>query len=662
MVTRNARLLGLAFALACADEAVTTDAEAASEAADVTGDTAPADAQVEEPDGPCLAELRDGALSVACGASARFVPFVVADGVFSVGRDCMAEGDVLRCESPAGSLEVAATPAGWVVRLTPAIDTTVTRLGLTGGLILPGATGWVSNGFQSWSMSGVLALREAPLAAARDAALSAFGDPETLRSGAELSWTWTAVGGGGITFVGGATRVDRWKAWAAVDGVDPKALTVTLACGAGEAVAAASGAVLASEPYFLGMGDEAVVLRAYGAALPTRRVEPFGADVGWNSWYDLWDAVDAQAVLENAQLARAAFDAAGFDAPLRVVVDDGWQVGWGDWVAEPCVGGAPSASCNPKFPEGLAGVASALHAQGFEVGVWLAPLLVDGDSPLVTEHPDWFVGGAVYPHGKHGPMRVLDVTHTGAAEHLRAAITRLVGAGIDFLKIDFLFAGTAEGARAEGVTGMEAYRRALVLIREAAGPATTLLAVGAPAVAGFDLVDGWRLGPDIALEAFDANWYFVAPQARNVAVRWPFCRAVACDADPPILRMLAQNEVVAGAWVAALAGGAFFLSDDLRALPAERHGWAFAPEVLAAALTGEAAVPDSIFPAAPPSVLGNAFEDALAGQGSVEVPVVWTIAGGGRVALNVRDAPVDVGTLRIPARSALFLGDSKERP
>ena len=115
--------------------------------------------------------------------------------------------------------------------------------------------------------------------------------------------------------------------------------------------------------------------RRYGEALAAgswRAQHPVPAEAGWNSWYELWDSVDSDAVSANATLAAAAWSGrlpAGAP-PLRIVVDDGWQVAWGEW--QP----------NAKFPGGLDGLAATLKADGFEVGVWLAPLLVDGDSAL----------------------------------------------------------------------------------------------------------------------------------------------------------------------------------------------------------------------------------------------------------------------------------------
>ncbi len=285
-------------------------------------------------------------------------------------------------------------------------------------------------------------------------------------------------------------------------------------------------------------------------------------------------------------------------------------------------------------------------------GVWLAPLLVDEDSATATAHPEWMVGGASFKHSKNGNMRVLDVTHPEAAKHLGQVITQIVGWGYDLLKIDFLFAGTFEGQRAEPVQPMEAYARALQIIRDAAGEDTLLLAVGSPGLASLPFVDGWRVGGDIAFQVSDVAWAFLPSQARSVAARWPLCRATACDADPVMLRKLEPHEVDAGGYIAAFAGGALFLSDDLRALPVERRALGLDAERAAWALSKRPAVPQDPFPETPPETLANVIVDLISKQTSHVVPSVWKSEDGTEILLNVSDEPRNIRGVEVGAHSA----------
>lgn len=411
----------------------------------------------------------------------------------------------------------------------------------------------------------------------------------------------------------------------------------------GEAVPLGASETLEAEPWQVELGSDLIgAAGRWAEAIPSRALStPRPASAGWNSWYELWDDVDEKAVRENAPLARDVLTPhLPTGTPLRIVVDDGWQKAWGDW--EP----------NAKFPSGLSGLATDLKAQGFQTGVWLAPLLVDEDSATAQAHPEWMVGGASFKHSKHGPMRVLDVTHPEAAKHLGQVITQIVGWGYDLLKIDFLFAGTFEGQRFEPVQPMQAYARALQIIREAAGEETLLLAVGSPGLASLPYVDGWRVGGDIAFEVSDVAWAFLPSQARSVAARWPLCRATVCDADPVLLRKLEPHEVEAGGYIAAFAGGALFLSDDLRELPAERRALGLDAQRAAWALSKRPAVPQDPFPKQPPEKLANVIVDLISKQTSHVVPSVWKSDDGAEILLNVSDEPRSIRGVEVGAHSA----------
>ena len=514
---------------------------------------------------------------------------------------------------------------------------------------MEGATSWLSNGFQSWSQSGMVALADEPTESALNQALTAVGDPEVMRQGNELSWWYTYLGGGPSSMLAGALTAARWKPWAQASRQANGAIKVRLVSGAtGEKVTLQSGAEGAGESWLVEMGDNIQgMLERYGKAIPSRRkTVTVAADAGWNSWYELWSDVDAGAVMANAALAKSILEPqipAG--TPLRIVIDDGWQKKWGVW--EP----------NQKFPAGMDGIVTSLHNQGYEVGVWLAPLMVAASSNTVSEHPEWFVEGASYAVIGGEPNRILDVTHPGAAAYLKTFIQRIVSWGFKFLKIDFLFGGTYEGKRHEAVTGMEAYHRALELIRQAAGEQVILLAVGAPPIPSFPYVDAWRLGPDIALNVGGGkpSWFFIVNQARTVAARWAFCHATLCDADPVLLRHLSREEVDMGGWVVAFAGGALFLSDDLRNLPTERRTWGLDAVRINSSLSGKPAIPQDIFPANPPKILTNALIDNVANKNSHVLPTTWVMPDGTRVYLNLTEDEVTMGSVKIPARGARTL-------
>lgn len=572
------------------------------------------------------------------GIASQWQAWALVDGAWQQGEVVPAAREACGCT---GELRLRAR-----IKLSqPAV---VSRIELRGTWANLPATQWWSQGFQSWSQCGALALGGEPAPADVQKALEKRGDLEVVRGGQELSWFGTVVGGAAEASSPGAVAMaltaERWRPWAQVwrQGADVQVRLVS--GGTGEQVAYKAGESAEGELFWLESGaDPAASLKRFGQSLPKRKAP---TEIGWNSWYELWDKVDASAFAANTAQAKALLGPAAIQLkkPLRVVLDDGWQKAWGDWQA------------NSKFPMGLAAMAQDAKAQGAEMGLWLAPLLVDADLPLVKDHPDWLVAGASYSHLVHGEMRVLDITHPQAKAHLQQQLKALVASGISLLKIDFLFAGTWEGQRQQNVTGMQAYALALEAIREAVGEKTLLLAVGAPPLPTIGRVDAWRFGPDIAVEPFGAVWHFLPGELRTLALRWPYCYAVQCDADPALLRDLAPNELGFGAWTVAAAGGGWWLSDDLRTLDPARKSLGATSDWLQVATADDPAVPEPLWLADPPTRLVSALFDHLEQQSRHALPPRWRLSDGRILRVNAGDSPLQVDGTAVPGRSAAVAG------
>jgi len=579
-------------------------------------------------------------------------PTVIIEGSWIEADSCTLQDAGLECSvDGVGTVSVANDRGGLVVSLVAQETAELQGLALVGTVELEGAASWLSNGFQSWSQSGFIEIGPDPSLESLMESAALTGDGEVLRTGEGLSWFYTIAGGGPLSLLVGVHTAERLKPWVSIAKDESEALVVRAVSGAsGERITLGPGEAFSGEVWQFSFGDNPQdLLETYGRSLPGHlAATEHRAEAGWNSWYELWNAVDEAAVRANAELAVELLtpNLPDHAPPLRIVVDDGWQQLWGEWVP------------NDKFPSGMDGLATDLHDDGLSTGIWLAPLLVDEASSLVADHPDWFVQGTSYFKPDAGRLMILDPTHPEAAQHIRDFVTEIVGWGYDFLKIDFLFAGAYEGGRFESITGLEAYGRALSLIREAAGEDVLLLAVGAPPHPSFPYVDAWRMGPDIALELIGPGFAFAANEARSMSARWPLCWTVLCDADPPILRTLPEPEVHAGAWVAALAGGAFFLSDDLQVLDRERWSWGVDEAVVEAAIAGEPFIPVDLFPSDPPDRLVNAMQDHFSGTNSHAVPQIWRGADG-RVLLNLSESAIEIDSVEVEERSAVYIEDSQ---
>jgi len=143
-----------------------------------------------------------------------------------------------------------------------------------------------------------------------------------------------------------------------------------------------------------------------------------------------WEAVYFDQDLDT--LVRFAEEAAAIGAE-RFVVDDGWFLGrrddttsLGDWVVDP-----------ERWPTGLKPLADRVHELGMDFGLWFEPEMVNLDSRLAREHPEWIFDAG---HGAGLPSRhqhVLDLGHPGAYAHVLELMSGLIGAlGIAYVKWD----------------------------------------------------------------------------------------------------------------------------------------------------------------------------------------------------------------------------------
>jgi alpha-galactosidase len=227
----------------------------------------------------------------------------------------------------------------------------------------------------------------------------------------------------------------------------------------------------------------------------------------WCSWYHYFDRVTQADIEENL----AAVDDLDLDVEV-IQIDDGYQPRIGDWL-----------ELSDRFAS-LEAVVGHIRESGRRAGIWVAPFLVGSRSRVAREHPDWLVDTArPATDGWGDQMAALDVTRPGAEAYLREVFGTFRAMGIDYFKIDFIFAGAMAGRRAEeGVSGVEAYRRGIGVIREAIGPESYLLGCGAPILPSVGLVDAMRIGPDIASHVEPLDGDLSQPSQRGAAQnsRW----------------------------------------------------------------------------------------------------------------------------------------------
>ncbi|MFT5221822.1 MAG: alpha-galactosidase [Glaciecola sp.] len=298
------------------------------------------------------------------------------------------------------------------------------------------------------------------------------------------------------------------------------------------------------------------VLTTWASMLANRLDVPSPAPVtpGWCSWYCYWNKVTEQNIVDELQAMQ------DLELPVQTVqIDDGWQAEIGDWT-----------TTSSRFND-MAALAERIKQSGRRAGIWTAPFLVGAKSKIAHEHPEWLVKGAIACEQQWDQrVGVLDVTHPGAAEHLREVFATLSNWGYRYFKIDFLYAAAMVGGRHQDTDPIAAYRTGLQLIRDAIGPDAVLLGCGAPLLASIGMVDAMRVSPDVDPSTEPADGDLSQPALRSAlysgrARAYQHDRWWVNDPDCLVLRPEVEHREAWADHCAAL-GGLAVSSDPLRSL------------------------------------------------------------------------------------------------
>ncbi len=204
---------------------------------------------------------------------------------------------------------------------------------------------------------------------------------------------------------------------------------------------------------------------------------------GWNTWDYYLDRVTAEDVFENVEALKTMSFADRLD---YIVIDDGWQKGWGDWVE------------NEKFSCGLSEVARRIREAGFIPGIWMTPVGVRDDVAVFRAHPEWFCRGEDGELFETSGLYYLDPTHPDARQFILDAYLYQYRAGFRLFKMDYVSplleikdfydkTATPYGVLADLVNDVKAYT----------GPDVVILGCSLPLECGADIAPSMRLGLDI---------------------------------------------------------------------------------------------------------------------------------------------------------------------
>lgn len=126
---------------------------------------------------------------------------------------------------------------------------------------------------------------------------------------------------------------------------------------------------------------------------------------------------------------------AGRDLGVELfVMDDGWfgdrsddTKALGDWEVN-----------KKKLPGGLAGLCKKINDLGLQFGLWVEPEMVNTDSALYRQHPDWAMSIPGKPHSEGRNQRLLDLANPAVQDWMIGKMSEIFSAApISYVKWDY---------------------------------------------------------------------------------------------------------------------------------------------------------------------------------------------------------------------------------
>jgi alpha-galactosidase len=146
--------------------------------------------------------------------------------------------------------------------------------------------------------------------------------------------------------------------------------------------------------------------------------------------YNSWEATEFD--VNEAGQKELAEKAARIGVEL-FVMDDGWfgkrnndHAGLGDWHVNP-----------QKFPNGLKPLISYVNSLGMDFGLWFEPEMVNPDSDLYRQHPDWVMNFPGRPRSEARNQLILNMARNDVKEYIFGVLDKILSENnIKYIKWD----------------------------------------------------------------------------------------------------------------------------------------------------------------------------------------------------------------------------------
>ncbi|MGJ8692633.1 MAG: alpha-galactosidase [Thalassotalea sp.] len=160
--------------------------------------------------------------------------------------------------------------------------------------------------------------------------------------------------------------------------------------------------------------------------------------------YNTWEGIYFD---HNVETLKSLADQVADLGVERFVLDDGWfngrrndKAGLGDWFVDKKI-----------YPQGLTPLIDHVNAKGMEFGLWFEPEMVNPDSELFRQHPDWVLSVEGSEQMNFRNQVVLDLTRSEVTAYLFEVIDNILAEypNITYIKWDnnrdYNHAGNAQG-------------------------------------------------------------------------------------------------------------------------------------------------------------------------------------------------------------------------
>ncbi|MFO8069860.1 MAG: alpha-galactosidase [Alkalibacterium sp.] len=145
-----------------------------------------------------------------------------------------------------------------------------------------------------------------------------------------------------------------------------------------------------------------------------------------NNWEATYFDFTEDKIMEIAEKAKEA----GVEL---FVLDDGWfgernddSSSLGNWTEN-----------KVKLPDGIAGLSDKIHKLGLKFGLWFEPEMINKDTPLYQEHPEWVIRMPAKPISYGRNQFVLDFSNPEVVDALFNQMDAILTHGkIDYIKWD----------------------------------------------------------------------------------------------------------------------------------------------------------------------------------------------------------------------------------